>query len=84
MSFMSHMRKESIRKGFEKANKVYGNDRYKGYDPDKVKTNFDELKEIRNKRKNKTWEIIKALFLCFALILAVYLMINMLFGIMSI
>jgi hypothetical protein len=84
MTFMSHMKKESIRKGFEKANKVYGSDRYKGYDPSKVKTNFEELKEIRNKKRNRTWEIIKAIFLCVSLILVIYLMVNIFLSVISI
>ena len=84
MTFMSHMKKESVRKGFEKANKVYGNDRYKGYDPRKVQTDFEELKAYRNKRRNKTWEIIKSIFLCFALMLGIYLMVNMFLGVISI
>lgn len=86
MTFMSHMKKESIRKGLAKVTKVYGSGRYNGYDASKVKTDFDELKEFRNRNKKgkRIWEILKAIFLCVALILSIYLLLNMFIGIIEI
>ncbi|ADR21953.1 hypothetical protein MATR_04120 [Marivirga tractuosa] len=82
MTFMSHMKKESTRKAFDKQSKVNGTSRYEGYDPSKVKTDFEELKRLRNKKKNRTWNLLKAIFLSLAFILVIFMLLNLFIGIL--
>lgn len=77
MTFMSFMKKESVKKGHEKRIKTYGKGRYEGYDPDKVDTDFDELKRLRNKERSKGSKIARVAFLVFAFVLIIVMLLNL-------
>ena len=71
------MKKEHIKKVFEKRIKVHGNGRYDGFDPKKVNTDFDELKRIREKGISKKGKIFRISFLIFAFVLMIILLLNL-------
>ena len=77
MTFMSFMKKESVKKGHEKRINTYGKSRYEGYDPDKVDTDFDELKRLRNQGSSRRWKMFKVAFLIFAFVLIIMMLLNL-------
>ena len=77
MTFMSFMKKESTRTAFEKQQNIYGTDRYGGHDPNKVTTDFDELKKIRNKEEHKNWKTLKLIFLIVGFVVVIFMLLNL-------
>ena len=72
MTFLSFMKKEKTRKVFEKSIHTYGKSRYDEKDENINKTDYEGLREFRNRRTGgKAVNFIKAILLLvgFALLL---------------